>query len=207
MKRRRIVLVLFGLSAPRAVTAQSNIFDLRFFEHDRHGRLVYQFFSYSRLLADGRYVVEAFHLRLPTAKYTESGIGAGFTPSVVKHLSTTVVAQIARGSDATYFEPALALSAANGRVASSLFVQRYTPIDSRGATQWLVDPLDIQLSVGPRVSVGVSSYYWRPQGGPALTKVGGIIGLTISSAVVQVAVRRVNQGAGLNTQLRTTVSF
>jgi hypothetical protein len=200
---------MLALAAPRAASAQSNVLDLRPFEYDRDGRLVYQFYSYTGLLAGGRFMIEAFHLRLPVAHYTETGGGIGFGPSagVVRPVTGAVLLQMARATDATYFEPAIALTASRSRITSSLFVLRYVPVNSKGTTQWLIDPLDVQLSVGYGVSVGASSYLWRPEGGPSLTKVGGVIGLAIPGGSVQLALRQANQGFGLETQFRTLLSF
>jgi hypothetical protein len=200
---------MFALATPRVVAAQSNVLDLRPFEYDRDGRLVYQFYSYTALFAGGRYMVEAFHLRLPVAHYTETGggIGLGLPTDVVRPVTGAVFLQMAHATDATYFQPAIAVTANKSRVTSSLFVLRYTPVDSKGTSQWLIDPLDVQVAVGYGVSVGASSYLWRPEGGPSLTKVGGVIGLAIRGGFVQLALRQANQGIGLETQFRTVIAF
>jgi len=203
----RILLVL-GLIVARPLGAQENVLDLRFLEVDEDGDRTYHNLVYSGPLGGGRWSLEAFALFLPQLDdYEEFGLGLGYRAGQVGEVSISVSAFLATAPDDDYFQPALLALDVDGKLTGSFFLLHYAPLGDEGIHQWLIDPAEIQYNVGGPVSVGLSGYFYRPQGGSWLRKIGPKLSLADKLGATELALREVNQGGGLEIQLRRILLF
>jgi hypothetical protein len=198
--------VLLGTLAVPSAQCQDNVLDLRLVELNDHGERTYHNFIYARTLHKGQFMVEAYHLRLPPDHYTETSLGLGYRLWTRGSAAVYGLGHFAWASDDQYFQPAMFL-VAPGKLGANVYVMYYAPLGRSGVTQWLVDPVEVQYRVWDRLSLGLSGYYWRPHGGPSLVKKGGLLSISLGQVTLVVAVRAVNLGGGVETQLRSIVVF
>lgn len=213
MKRRLLrqtlaTLVLTALTAGTAL-AQDNVLDLRVVELDPEGTITYQNFIYARVFKEGRFLFEALHLRIPTVDYKEVSVGGGYRVAQAGDLQVYALGHVAKATDGTYFQPALLLQDAKGRLTGSMFVQHYAPLTDEGAHQWLIDPIEAQYAVAGRVSLGGSGYFYKAPGLSWLRKVGPKISVADRFGATEFRAARVDdQGAtGWEFQFRRIVVF
>ena len=207
----RGILVLLAVAVcfpPTGVFAQSNILDLRLLEVDDGGDRTYHNVIYSHSFGDSRFSLEAFYLFLPQFDdYEEPGLGVGYKALSLGDVEVSLIGYLASAPDDDYFEPAVLVIDGAGRWTWSVFLLRYLPLSSAGIEQWLVDPAEIQVRVKGPLSVGLSAYLYRPQGGDWLRKVGPKISVEDRLGATEIALRDVNQGGGYELQLRRILLF
>ena len=188
--------------------AQSGVADLRFLEIDADGDRTYHNAILSVGLGESRFSLESFWLFLPELDdYDEVGVGVGFRMFERGDLSISLLGYLASAPDDEYFEPALLVVDSGGRWTGSLFLLHYLPLGDEGIGQWLVDPLEIQYRIKGRVSIGVSAYLYRPDGGDWLRKIGPKVSLEDRLGATEIAVRDVNLGGEYEVQFRRLFFF
>jgi hypothetical protein len=199
-----LCVILFA-SAPG--DGQQNVLDLRLLEANEEGDVTYQNFLYSRTVGDSKLSFEAFALFLPQLDYEELGLGVGYRAFRLGQVAVSFLAYVASAADDDYFEPALLLLDSEGRLTGSFLLLRYVPLGNDGSDQWLIDPAEIQYRVAGPVSLGVSAYLYRPEGGSWLSKIGPKISIADRLGATEVAAREVNQGGGIEIQMRRIFVF
>jgi hypothetical protein len=152
-------------------------------------------------------IVEAVHIRIPPAGYKELALGAGYAVMNSANLHTYLIGHLSSATDDKYFEPALLALLNRGKLNGSFFLMYYVPLGDKGINQWLMDPLEVQYNVLGPVSLGLSSYYYQPDGGEALYKIGGKVSNAFRYGAVELAIRKVSMGGGIEFQLRMLVMF
>lgn len=208
MKRSAVPALFLAAAFTLPAAAQDNVLDLRFLELNEDGHRTYHNFLYSRSFSGKRLSFESFWLFLPeNDDYSELGAGVGYRLLKLRETKVSLLAYLASASDDDYFEPALLFLDADGKWTWSLFVLHYVPLGDDGVDQWLVDPFEIQYNVGGSLSVGASAYFYRPQGGRWLAKVGPKVSLSDRLGATELALRRVNEGSSLELQLRRIFFF
>jgi hypothetical protein len=205
---RVILVTLLGvLSSAHFASAQNNTLDLRFLEFNDDGGATYQNFIYSRSFAGGKWAFQGVYLRLPEIDYDELAAGLGYRFATTGGTQWYLFGSLAHGTDDDYFQPALFALDLDGKVTGSLFLLRYIPLGDEGIEQWLIDPVEVQYNVFGRTSVGLSGYFYRPDGGSWLRKIGPKLSVTDRLGASELAVRDVNQGGGVEVQLRRIFVF
>jgi hypothetical protein len=211
--RRLLLCAVLGLSSPALLGAQDNVVDARVAELNDRGKLTYQNFIYARTLSSQRFIVQALYLRIPVegaATYNEVAGGAGVRLFSASGFSVFAMASIAHATDANYVEPALFAQGSAGRFSASAYVQRYAPLGDGGIDQWLVDPVEAQVTVAGKLALGASAYMYRASGNGSqwLTKFGPKIGLGDDWGATELRVGAVrNSSAKTEFQLRRLVVF
>ena len=204
----RLLLVLsIACPVPALASAQHNVLDLRLVEVDEDGERTYHNVLFSHSFGESRFSLEAFYLFLPQFDYEEPGIGVGYHALSRGDVEVSLIGYLASAPDDEYFEPALLALDGEGRWTWSVFLLRYQPLGDDGIGQWLVDPAEVQYRVGGSVSVGLSAYLYRPQGGSWLRKIGPKISVGDRRGATEVTVRSVNQGGDFEVQLRRIFVF
>ncbi len=206
--RRALLSVALMLLVAAPAGAQQNVLDLRLLELDEDGDRTYHNFLYSRSFGDSRLSLEAFWLFLPQeGDYDEFGVGLGYRLLTLGDTNVSLIGYLSSAPDDEYFEPALFAFDVEGKLTWSCFLLHYLPLGDGGIDQWLVDPIEIQYNVGGPVSIGASGYFYRPQGGSWLTKFGPKVSIADKYGASELAVRDVNDGGGLEIQLRRIFVF
>lgn len=208
MTGRLLVVVSIALAfAGRPAAAQDHTLDLRFLEVDDHGDRTYHNLIYSGALG-GKWTLEAFALFLPQLDdYEEFGLGLGYRFGRVGEVDFSLNAHVATAPDDEYVQPALFALDVEGKVTGSFFLLHYAPLSDTGIHQWLIDPAEIQIEIGRSIALGLSGYFYRPQGGSWLRKIGPKISLADRHGATELALRDVNQGGGVELQLRRILLF
>jgi hypothetical protein len=201
----RTLILLFGLAC--SSWAQNNVLDLRPAEWNEHGQVTYRNFVYSRYLAQGRFLLNAVHIRIPPASYKELAIGGGYNAVTVKNIHAYAIANLATATDDYYFEPSLFVIGNEGKWSGSLLLVHYVPLGSDGISQWLMDPFEIQHTVAGPLSIGFSSYYYKAAAAEALTKAGVKLSYGHRLGALEAAFRHVNHNGGTEMQLRALILF
>lgn len=202
-----LIVGAFLLLAP-SLEAQNNLLDLRFLEFNDDGKRTYHNFIYSRSLGDSRLSIESFWLFLPQEdEYDEIALGVGYRAAKLGQANISLIGYFSFASDDDYFQPTLFLIDTEGNLAWSLFLLHYIPLGDDGAHQWLIDPIEIQYSVSRRISIGASGYFYRPQAGSWLSKIGPKISLSDRVGASELAIRWVSDGGGAEIQLRRLLAF
>lgn len=196
---------MFILITP--LKAQDNVLDLRIIELNDDADRTYHNFIYARTFARGKFMFEAFHLRIPQDDYKEFTAGIGYNARAIGDVSVYLFGHVSTASDEEYFEPALFALDVDGKLTASLFLLYYLPLGSDGINQWLVDPFELQYNVAGPISVGFSSYFWRPEGGPSVFKKGGKLSIADKFGASELAARHVNNGGGVEIQFRRILLF
>ena len=206
---RHSLLVAGGLLFVFAVSlgAQGHVFDLRLLELNDGGDRTYHNFIYARTFAEGKIMFEAFHLRIPQDDYKEFTAGVAYNAKTIGDFSLYLFGHLATASDEEYFEPALFALDVDGKITGSLFLLYYVPLGNDGVNQWLIDPFELQYNVAGPLSVGISGYFYRPEGGPSVFKKGGKLSVTDQYGASEVAVRHVNNHGGFEFQFRRIIIF
>lgn len=199
------MVLLFFCTVP--LVAQDNVLDLRLVELNDDGDRTYHNFIYARTFPGGKFMFEAFHLRIPQDDYKEFTAGIGYNTQTIRDVRVYLFGHLATASDEEYFEPALFALDIDGKLTGSLFLLYYIPLGSDGVNQWLVDPFELQYAVAGPLSVGFSSYFWRPDGGPAIFKKGGKLSMVDKYGASELAVRHVSNGGGVEFQFRRIMVF
>jgi hypothetical protein len=211
LRQYNSIAVCLGLSlfAALPASAQSNLLDLRVVEFDTDGSVTYQNFIYNRWFEDGRFMIEALRLRIPTSDYTEFSIGAGLRAARLGDAELYALAHVAKATDGTYLQPAALIVDAKGRLTGAMFVQHYAPLDDTGAPQWLIDPLEAQFAVVAPLSLGAAAYFYKAPGVPWLRKVGPKASLADRWGATELRVTRTSDGMvrGWETQVRRIFVF
>lgn len=199
-------IVLFGMGFS-PLQAQDTVLDLRFLELNDHGERTYHNFILSHAFGE-RLSFEAFYLLLPQLDdYDELAAGLGYRMGKIGEVGISFIGYFSSAPDDEYFEPTLFLLDVDGKLTGSLFLLHYFPLSGDGIHQWLVDPVEVQYNVFGSVSIGASGYFYRPQGGSWLTKIGPKISLADRLGASELAVRWVNGGGGVEFQLRRIFTF
>ncbi len=208
MRSARSTVIALLILAAAPLVAQQNLLDLRLAELNDGGDRTYHNFIYSRSLGESRFSLELFWLFLPQEDdYDEIVAGLGYRAFQRGDVSVSLIAYLASAPDDEYFEPALLALDTEGKLTWSFFLLHYLPLGSDGIHQWLVDPIEFQVAVRGPLSLGVSGYFYRPQGGSWLTKVGPKLSLADKYGASELAVRAVNDGGGVEFQLRRILTF
>ena len=202
-----LALVIALLCASNVSVGQANVIDMRLLEVDEEGERTYHNVVLSHTFKEGRFSMEAFCLNLPQLDYDEVGAGVGYRIATVRDIKLSLIAYLSAADDDGYLEPALLAVKTTGRVTGSCLLLHYFPLGTDGVHQWLVDPLEIQVVVRGPLSLGVSSYFYRPAGGSWLRKIGPKLSIADRLGATELAVRDVNQGGGAEFQLRRIFVF
>ena len=202
-----IALIFVVHSTEQPLIAQDNVFDLRAIETNDHGDRTYHNFVYARTFGDGKIMIEALHLRIPQEDYKEFSAGIGYNLYTLGDLSGYLLGHLASASDEKYFQPAIFAIDTNGKLTGSFFFQYYIPLGSAGINQWLVDPFEFQFHLTGPIFLGFSSYFYKAEGGPSLFKTGGKMSIVDPDGSSELAIRLVNNGGGVEFQLRRIILF
>lgn len=203
--RHFIILVSIILSmAITPVFAQDNLFDLRY-ELNGKGNNTYWNIIYARNF--GPVMFEAFHVRLPQDDYKETVIGLGYTPFSIGDIAVYGLFHYSWAVDDKYLEPGIFAVDIDGRWTGSFWGVCYLPTGDEGIQQILIDPAEIQYNVLGRISVGISSYFWKPKGGEWFTKIGPKISISDKYGNTELRVANINNDGGWEFQLRRIVVF
>lgn len=196
-----LLVSLFSFS----VIAQENVLDLRF-EINDNGKITYYNFIYAMNYGD--FMFETFHLGMPEADdYTETVFGAGYNVLSLNEIAIYGLAHYCFASDDNYFEPTLFAVDVEGKLTGSLFLTYYVPLGDDGINQWLIDPIEVQYNVWESVSVGLSGYFWRPQGGSWFTKIGPKISIADKLGNTEFRISNVSDDGGIEFQFRRILMF
>ncbi len=187
--------------------AQNNILDLRPLEIDDHGTITYQNFIYSRYLVGGKALLSAVHIRIPPDNYREFALGVGYNFASLNSVRGYLVASLSSATDDYYFQPALMGIGGMDRWFAFFYLTCYLPLGDDGINQWLLDPFELQYTLVGPLSIGFSSYYYRPNGGEPSYKLGGKMSYAHRYGSLDVTLRRTNRAQRLELQLRTVVAF
>lgn len=189
--------------------AQNNTLDLRVVEFDTDGTVTYQNFIYGRVFKDGRFLFEALHLRIPVVDYKEVSVGGGVRVVTAGDVQVYALGHIAKATDAVYFQPAVFLQDATGRLTGSMFLQHYTPVNSDGVHQWLIDPIEAQYVVAGPVALGGSGYFYKAPEVSWLRKVGPKVSVADKFGATEFRAARVSDGSttGWEMQFRRILVF
>ena len=204
------LLTAATLFAPQRLSAQDNVFDLRFLELNNKGDLTYQNFIYSRMLDSGKWMAQVLYLREQSSNYREYSGGVGYRFATVGGFAGYGIAGYGNGTDANYFEPAFLATGAQGKWTGSFFLQRYVAVDSKGTGQWLIDPLEAAYNVAGPLTVGASIYVYRPDLGASVNKVGIKFGLNDKLGTSEIRISNVTITGQANTaefQFRRIFAF
>ena len=212
MRSRPLARYLLGslllLALTSSVEAQNNVLDLRFLELNDDGDRTYHNFLYSRSFGGSRFSLESYWLFLPQeGDYDEFGLGVGYKAFELGDVSLSLIGYLSSAPDDHYFEPALLFLDGEGKFTWSLFLLHYLPLGDEGIDQWLIDPVEAQYNFLGPLSVGVSGYFYRPQGGSWLAKVGPKVSIADRLGASELAARRVTNGGGIEIQLRRVFVF
>lgn len=203
MKRIICICILLLISLP--VFGQNNIFDLR--SEFNSQQVTYHNLLYDRL--EGDWLFELAHVRLPESQYTESSVGVGY--NVFATLTSDVicypVVHYTTATDDNYFQPSILVSKPVGKFTASIFTAYYVPLGDNGITQVVIDPLEIQYNVFDKITFGLSLYYWHPEIGDPLTKIGPKIGLLDELGVTEIRLAKNMQAETYEIQLRRFITF
>ncbi len=186
------------------LVAQNNTLDLRLVELNNQGQRTYHNFIYAHTF--GPTLFEIFHCRLPLIKYQETGIGIGCQMITIGDFTSYGLFHYSWATDNDYLEPGIFTIDAKGKLTGSFWIVHYIPIN-KGVHQWLVDPLEAQYNIWRGVSLGASTYYWRPEGGHALIKIGPKVSLADLWGATEVRITYINNGDGMEFQLRRLFVF
>lgn len=203
-------VALLSLCVP--ASAQNNVLDVRPADVTTGGDVTYRIFIYNHLLADGQFIFEALHLRIPGLDvfddYHELSVGGGTRLVKTGGFQLYFIGHIGFASgDQRFLQPSTLAQFASGKWAASSFVQRYVAISDHASSAWLIDPAEVQYRLAGRVSIGASAYLYRPDGGSALSKIGPKISVADKYGATEVRVARVSQGASAEFQLRRVWLF
>jgi hypothetical protein len=207
MHTAAVIVAIVMTLLSQSLWAQNNVLDLRLVEFNDSGDRTYHNFMYARTLAHGKLMFEAFHLRIPPDDYKEFTAGIGYNVATVGDIQTYVFGHLSTASDAEYLQPAILSLDLDGRITGSLFLLHYIPLGTGGTNQWLVDPFEVQYSIGGPIAVGFSSYFWRPDGGASLFKKGVKVSYAHKYGAFELAVRHVNNDDSIDYQLRSIITF
>jgi len=208
-----LAVAFVAMVAATPASAQDNVLDLRFVEFNTESTVTYQNFIYDRFFKEGKIIFEALHLRIPVIDYKEISIGAGYRLAAAGDYQLYGLAHMGFGSDptgdATYFQPAVLLLDSKGKVTGSFFGQLYEPVDDEGVRAWLIDPLELQVSVAGPMSLGISSYLYNPAEGQALKKIGPKVSVADKFGATEFRVTHVDDGTatGWEMQFRRILVF
>ncbi len=196
MVRRLIsaAALLSSLAAP--LHAGGNEVELRI-EIDERGDATYQMLSYGRISPRGRYYFEAVALGFPRYDYEEISVGPGIRVGGAGQMEAYLLGHLAATSDGDYFQPALYLLDSKGRIRASFYALYYVPLGGGGRRQWLIDPLEVEYLVSPRVALGMSASYWRPERSASVTKVGPSIKIHDLRGATEFRISQVSDGEGV----------
>ncbi len=209
---RSVIAVTLLLSACVPASAQNNVLDLKPADINSDGDVVYGIFIYNRLFSDGKFILEALHLRVPGLDifedYNEFSVGGGYRLIKRGGFQLYGLAHVAFATaDQKFFQPAALMQFASGKWAASSFVQRYIALTDNAASAWIIDPAEIQYTIAGPVAIGASAYMYRPNGGSSLTKIGPKISVADKYGATELRVAHVNQGASVEFQFRRVILF
>jgi hypothetical protein len=205
MSYLKIFIALSFLIFPVSLMSQNNVLDLRF-EMNDDGKVTYSNFIYALNL--GPFMLEVFHIRMPQAdEYKETVFGAGYNVFAIGDIAIYGLGHYSIASDENYFEPAVFAIDVNGKLTGSLFLVYYVPLGDDGIRQWLIDPIEAQYNVWRSVSIGLSGYFWRPEGGSWFAKIGPKISITDKFGASELRISSVSDDGGTEFQLRRIVLF
>ena len=214
MIRRHVFRALWAcvlsLGFASTARAQSTLIDLRPADISSDGDVTYQNFIFSHLFVDGKVIVDALFLHVPGfdyPDYKEVSAGAGYR--VVKYGGLTIygLANFAKATDVTWFQPASLLTFVSGKWSANAFGQRYVSLTEDYPSAWLLDPAEIQYKIAGPFALGVSGYIFAQDDTPALKKFGPKFSVADKYGATELRTARVNQGAKWEFQLRRIFLF